>query len=90
MFDWAAASAQAFSTAQSEIVELKLKFTEQRIMMAKLSDQLDQLIKAKDEHEDAMLEKFRLLLNAKKLKIRDQQRVIATAKVDPETGKSNR
>jgi hypothetical protein len=44
------------------------------------------LIRAKEEHEDALLHKFAELLNAKKLKIRDQQRLLATAKVDAEKG----
>ncbi|KAF2837116.1 hypothetical protein M501DRAFT_996278 [Patellaria atrata CBS 101060] len=33
-----------------------------------------------------MLQKFCVLLNNKKLKIRDQQRLLATAKVDPDAG----
>jgi len=49
-----------------------------------LTKQLDDLLEAKKEHEDLLLEKVALLLNEKKLKIRDQQRLLSTAKVDEE------
>ncbi|KAK1062427.1 hypothetical protein LTR74_010266 [Friedmanniomyces endolithicus] len=55
----------------------------QREQVARLNRQLDELVKAKKEHEDELLQKFAALLNAKKLKIRDQQRLLAGAKVDP-------
>lgn len=48
-----------------------------------LTAQLDDLVKAKKSHQDEMLRKFAALLNTKKLKIRDQQRLLAHAKVDP-------
>jgi hypothetical protein len=50
-----------------------------------LTTQLDDLVKAKKSHQDEMLRKFAALLNTKKLKIRDQQRLLAHAKVDPGT-----
>lgn len=53
--------------------------------MAKLSAELDDLVKAKKEHENELLQKFAELLNTKKLKIRDQQRLLSDAKVDPKT-----
>ena len=46
-----------------------------------LTIQLDDLVKAKKSHQDEMLRKFAALLNTKKLKIRDQQRLLAHAKV---------
>lgn len=41
--------------------------------------QLDELIQAKNEDETVFLQKFRDLLNEKKLKIREQQKIIAQA-----------
>jgi hypothetical protein len=41
--------------------------------------QLDELIQAKNEDETVLLQKFRDLLNEKKLKIREQQKIIAQA-----------
>lgn len=49
-----------------------------------LKAQLEDLLKAKDDDERQLLEKFRDLLNEKKLKIRQQQRLLASAEVDPE------
>lgn len=51
--------------------------------MQQLTAQLDELVKVKKEHEDELLKKFAALLNSKKLKIRDQQRLLAHAKIDP-------
>lgn len=50
-----------------------------------LTAQLEDLVKAKKSHQDEMLRKFAALLNTKKLKIRDQQRLLAHSKVDPTT-----
>lgn len=47
---------------------------------------MKELIAAKEESELQMLQKFTELLNAKKSKIRDQQRVLATATVDEDKG----
>ena len=66
-----------------EVQALSIKYDEQSKTIEKLNQQLEDLIQAKKEHEDALLEKFRELLNSKKLKIRDQQRLLAGAKVDP-------
>ena len=66
-----------------EIQELTSKYDDQSKKMEKLNDQLDKLIKAKIEHEDCLLQKFRALLNTKKLKIRDQQRLLTSAKYEP-------
>lgn len=45
---------------------------------------MDELIKIKEEDETQLLEKFRDLLNEKKVKIRQQQRLLASANVDPQ------
>jgi hypothetical protein len=49
----------------------------------KLEESLAELVKLKNENESQLLEKFCLLLNEKKLKIRDQQRLLASSNVDP-------
>lgn len=58
-----------------------MKSQQQRI--ADLAAELDALVKAKKSHEGMLLNKFAALLNSKKLKIRDQQRLLAHAKIDP-------
>lgn len=42
-----------------------------------------ELVRLKTDNESQLLEKFSLLLNEKKLKIRDQQRLLACSNVDP-------
>lgn len=41
------------------------------------------MVKLKNDNENDLIEKFSLLLNEKKLKIRDQQRLLASANIDP-------
>jgi hypothetical protein len=48
-----------------------------------LRNQLDELTQSKKARETEMLEKFCALLNEKKVKIREQQRLLSTAHVDP-------
>lgn len=64
----------AAATAQSKSLEQSVE---------ELKSQLDEFIAAKEEDETQLLEKFKDLLNAKKLKIRQQLRLLATAKIDP-------
>ncbi len=49
----------------------------------KLEASCAELVKLKTENENQLLEKFSLLLNEKKLKIRDQQRLLASTGVGP-------
>lgn len=49
----------------------------------RLEDSQAELIKLKTDYENQLLEKFSLLLNEKKLKIRDQQRLLASSSIDP-------
>ena len=84
LFEWCGLAAQSTTDTRNEVLSLKTKFSEQQEAIDKLNAQLEELIAAKSQHEVVLLEKFRLLLNEKKAKIRDQQRLLATAKVDPE------
>ena len=80
---WAAMAVVESNELEDEIRDLTFRYNEQNETIKALSKQLDDLVEAKKQHEHALLEKFRDLLNAKKLKIRDQQRLLAGAKVDP-------
>lgn len=86
LFLWAGTALERSASLESEVQGLTHKYDEQGYMIDKLNAQLEDLIKAKEEHENALLEKFAELLNAKKLKIRDQQRLLAGAKIDPNKG----
>lgn len=86
LFDWAGTAVAATTTLESEVASLSVKYHDQQEALAKLNGQLEGLIKAKEEHENELLQKFTELLNAKKLKIRDQQRLLTGAKVDLSKG----
>lgn len=62
---------------------LKQSTKEKDDQITKLEQKLQEFIRLKEESENQVLEKFSLLLNEKKLKIRDQQRLLASANVDP-------
>lgn len=80
---WCGTAIQRSTDLEAEVQDLRTKYEEQGKTMEKLNQQLEDLIEAKELHENDLLVKFRELLNAKKLKIRDQQRLLAGAKVDP-------
>jgi methionyl-tRNA synthetase len=86
-FEWAQASAKAHAQTLQELAELKTKANTEQVTITKLNAQLDDFIKTKDETETAMLQQFMQLLNEKKRKIRDQSRLLATAKIDSSAGK---
>lgn len=84
LFEWCGLAIQSTSTSSHALATLKSRYQEQSETIAKLTAQLDDLISVKATHEYELLGKFRDLLNEKKSKIRDQQRVLASATVDPE------
>lgn len=67
---------------QAAVSFAKIKSLEQTV--GELKDQLAELIKAKEDDETQLLGKFRDLLNEKKVKIRQQQRLLASVDVDPQ------
>lgn len=52
----------------------------------RLNEQLEELMHAKTQHEDQLVANFTQILNEKKLKIRNQQRLLASATVDTTKG----
>ncbi|KAL8996189.1 MAG: hypothetical protein Q9169_004255 [Polycauliona sp. 2 TL-2023] len=83
VLDWANTAILRAENLETETRSLRQKLAQQTNMAQKLNQQLEDLIQSKKEHENALLEKCALLINEKKAKIRDQQRLLATAKVDP-------
>lgn len=68
---------------RAQLRDLQTSLKDQESTLKRLDSQLDDLVQAKKDHEEELLQKFAALLNAKKLKIRDQQRLLASAKIDP-------
>jgi hypothetical protein len=85
-FEWAQHSAEAHMRTLQELVSLKARATGEQDTISKLQSQLDDFIKTKDETEKQTLQQFMVLLNEKKRKIRDQGRLLASAKVEENTG----
>lgn len=83
VLDWTNTAIARADALQSEAHDLQRKLAAQTQTIKQLNQQLEDLIQAKKDHEDALLQKCAILLNEKKAKIRDQQRLLATAKVDP-------
>ncbi|KAI0484206.1 hypothetical protein GGR56DRAFT_612775 [Xylariaceae sp. FL0804] len=83
-FDWCVSAIAAKARVAEDLAAATAKVTALEESADELKRQLDELIRAKDEDETLMLEKFRDLLNEKKLKIRQQQRLLASASVDPD------
>lgn len=83
---WSAIAVEASETAEDEVQDLKEQLETANAKMTRLEGQLQGLTEAKLNYENELLQKFADLLNSKKMKIRDQQRMLAGAKVDPSTG----
>lgn len=83
LYDWCDLTIQSKDTVERELAELKKLLKAKEAEVKKVNEGMKQMIKLKNEHENDLIEKFSLLLNEKKLKIRDQQRLLASANVDP-------
>ena len=86
LFQWAGTAASLVTAVEDELTSLRLRYRSQEETIKKLDQQLEDFIKVKVEHDNALLEKFAELLNAKKLKIRDQQRLLDAAKMGSSSG----
>lgn len=84
LFAWIDVAAASSDQLRSQLQEFQTSSTEQQNQIASLTAELDQLSKAKRDHEQELLSKCAALLNEKKLKIRDQQRLLSHSKVDPD------
>lgn len=73
LFDWCGASISHSHSLTSTLKSAQLDLVKEQAKSQKLALQLEELIKAKGENEHSLLEKFSLLLNEKKAKIRELQ-----------------
>ncbi|TVY75709.1 hypothetical protein LSUE1_G008239 [Lachnellula suecica] len=83
IFEWCGSALASKDKAAEQVRALKLSLREKDEQIKKLQESFAELTNLKTAHEKSLLEKFSLLLNEKKLKIRDQQRLLASSKVDP-------
>ncbi|CAJ2511158.1 Uu.00g067830.m01.CDS01 [Anthostomella pinea] len=83
-FDWCVAALASKDKVTEDLATATAKVESLEKSINELKGHLDELIKAKDDDETQLLEKFRDLINEKKVKIRQQQRLLASASVDPD------
>ncbi|KAG6009281.1 hypothetical protein E4U21_002885 [Claviceps maximensis] len=83
LFDWCAISVDAVTQSKESATESVTKLNGIQATVEDLKLQLDELIQAKKEDELALLQKFKNLLNEKKVKIRQQQALIAQLSLGP-------
>jgi hypothetical protein len=86
LFDWAGSSTARADTLEQEISDLTSRYTLAGETIQRLRQQLEELIQAKSQHESQLVTNFVQILNEKKLKVRNQQRLLAAATVDPAKG----
>ena len=84
--EWTARAVELLDLAEAENEQLKKNVHGLKQTISNLHDQLQGLTEAKLQHDNSLLHNFSEILNSKKLKIRDQQRLLAGAKVDPSAG----
>lgn len=85
--DWCNTALLAKKQIEADLRSATSKAEELENAVKELKDQLEELIEAKKADESELLVKFRDLLNEKKVKIREQQRLLMANNVDPaETG----
>ncbi|EHA28626.1 hypothetical protein ASPNIDRAFT_43071 [Aspergillus niger ATCC 1015] len=82
LFDWS-----AVAIARADMLEQRLSRLQQQYRAAdntikQLNKQIEDFITAKCRHEEQLMTNFTQVLNQKKLKIRNQQRLLASAKID--------
>ncbi|RYP55448.1 hypothetical protein DL770_010913 [Monosporascus sp. CRB-9-2] len=82
-FAWCVSAIAARARVEEELAAAAARASALEASVTELKGQLRELIRAREDDEALLLEKFRDLLNEKKVKIRQQQRLLAAADVDP-------
>lgn len=85
LFEWCATAAEGAQTSRQSAAEASDKIGVLELSVKELKEQLDELIRAKGDDETAQLRKFCDLLNEKKVKIREQQRLMASGSFTKQT-----
>jgi len=82
-YDWCSESVLENAKIVQQLQASKAKIDEKDAQIKKLEVAMAELVQLKNDIDTHLLEKFSLLLNEKKLKIRDQQRLLQNSTVDP-------
>ncbi|KAI9041718.1 uncharacterized protein KD926_006617 [Aspergillus affinis] len=85
LLDWCGTAIACSNALEQRCRALQDRACAAEHMVDQLNDQLQQLFGAKEQHEEQLIANLVRLLNEKKLKIRNQHRLLNTAEPDPET-----
>ena len=83
LFSWCSAAALGREKFRLDLAAETAKARDLEDRVTELRNLLEELTESKKARETELLEKFCVLLNEKKLKIREQQRLLASAHIDP-------
>ncbi|KAJ5383327.1 hypothetical protein N7517_001238 [Penicillium concentricum] len=82
LFEWTGITAARVHMLEQQVSSLTDRYRLAEDTIHRLNEQLEELMHAKTEHENQLVANFVQVLNEKKLKIRNQQRLLASATVD--------
>ncbi|CAG8939156.1 unnamed protein product [Penicillium salamii] len=83
LLEWAGVSTARADELQHQVSSLASRYSRAEDTIRDLSQQLEELMQAKAQHETQLVANFVQILNEKKLKVRNQQRLLAAATVNP-------
>ncbi|KAJ6001767.1 hypothetical protein N7522_006994 [Penicillium canescens] len=82
LFEWTGIAVMRADMLEQQVSSLTSRYRLAEDTIHKLNEQLENLMQAKTQHETQLVTNFAQLLNEKKLKIRNQQRLLASATPD--------
>ncbi|OQE34367.1 hypothetical protein PENCOP_c019G08187 [Penicillium coprophilum] len=82
LFEWTGIAAARTHMLEEQVSSLTGRYRLAEDTIHRLNEQLEELMTAKTEHENRLVGNFVQVLNEKKLRIRNQQRLLASATVD--------
>jgi uncharacterized protein YigA (DUF484 family) len=86
LFEWTGLTAARADMLEQKVSSLTGRYRLAEDTIYRLNEQLQELMDAKSQHENRLMANFVQVLNEKKLKIRNQQRLLASATVDATRG----
>ncbi|KAJ5794435.1 hypothetical protein N7457_001034 [Penicillium paradoxum] len=82
LFEWTGLTAVRAHRLEEQVSRLTSRHQIAEETIHRLNEQLEELMRAKAQHENRLMANFVQVLNEKKLKIRNQQRLLTSATVD--------
>ncbi|OJJ69276.1 hypothetical protein ASPBRDRAFT_45576 [Aspergillus brasiliensis CBS 101740] len=90
LFDWSAVAVARADMLEQRLSRLQQHNREAESTIEQLNKQIEDFTNAKSHHEEQIMTNFTQILNQKKLKIRNQQRLLASANIDMDDASKDR